>query len=340
MRGSYLRREGLHLEEDVAYEVAVLLPFRECAPGSFDYEVLLGLVPDSMGPGSQMFKYFGGRKDLSDQTALDTAVRRLTQEAGELISDRAVTDIRMRAQKAGAIWIRQGRVVVYPVNLGDLAIPNLRQVRDLPGTIPSVRQSGPRRGCETVGASWVTLSSVLIPASQPQSRWDPTMAALREDAAFQHWTRSPLTATDKGFGDLVGEPMKERPSPTSRTGAAEGASPPVAITGANVRVTGLPPEFTDEDLGKLCSVFGTLKRFTVWLEPGTQICKGYGFVEFETEEGAEQAMQKLNGNTLGSAKEPVQVTRNYPRGHALRPQGGKKGKGKGKGKGYKGFQPS
>eukprot|EP01062_Namystynia_karyoxenos_P078759 TRINITY_DN8167_c0_g2_i1.p1 TRINITY_DN8167_c0_g2~~TRINITY_DN8167_c0_g2_i1.p1 ORF type:complete len:378 (+),score=104.75 TRINITY_DN8167_c0_g2_i1:132-1265(+) len=333
MRGSYFRKAGLHLEEDQMYQGAGLLPFREITNGV--YEVLLCLTSTGL-------KAFSGPRHSSDAHALDTATRRFTEEVAAVLSPGALHDVKKSLDRCGALWMRRHRHVLFPLNVSNLALHHIREVVDMPNMFAKVP---PRRSevTESIGAQWVALSCVLIPASARQLRFHEHAGILREDPAFQDWSRNPSRPEESSHGELVGPTAKPKPPPGSSPqrgysgqGEAEGgAGSPKGDTTpllTNLRISGLPREWTDTELANLCEQFGQLKRCCVWLDPATKVSKGFGFAEFETQESAASAKQGLEGQTLPGGMTPVSAAFNYPKGHPGRPQSGK-GKGKGKGKG-------
>ena len=64
--------------------------------------------------------------------------------------------------------------------------------------------------------------------------------------------------------------------------------------GTNIYVGNLPYSVRDADLSELFSQFGDVKSAKVIMERETDRSKGFGFVEMETEDGAQQAIASLN----------------------------------------------
>ncbi|PVU97985.1 hypothetical protein BB559_001829 [Furculomyces boomerangus] len=73
----------------------------------------------------------------------------------------------------------------------------------------------------------------------------------------------------------------------------------------NVYIRGLPADFTDDDLYKLASSFGTITSSKAITNETTRKCKGYGFVMYKTIEQAEYAVEKLkdSGYQVSFAKD-------------------------------------
>lgn len=81
-------------------------------------------------------------------------------------------------------------------------------------------------------------------------------------------------------------------------------------------VGSLPYETTEDDLRNHFAECGTIESATVIIDKITGRSKGFGFVEFATDEEAATAMERLNGSSLGrrtivvnEAKPPMQRDR-------------------------------
>lgn len=69
----------------------------------------------------------------------------------------------------------------------------------------------------------------------------------------------------------------------------------------NVYVKNFPDTYTDEDLKKLCSTYGTITSAVVMKDTaGNSRC--FGFVNFESPDSAAAAVEKLNGTTVNDDK--------------------------------------
>ncbi|ORX55888.1 hypothetical protein BCR36DRAFT_281114 [Piromyces finnis] len=73
----------------------------------------------------------------------------------------------------------------------------------------------------------------------------------------------------------------------------------------NLYIKGLKSEINDESLQDLCKEWGTIVSSKAIIDNKTNECKGYGFVMYETEDQAKQAMTELNnlGYQVSFAKE-------------------------------------
>ena len=72
-------------------------------------------------------------------------------------------------------------------------------------------------------------------------------------------------------------------------------------------VGNLPFEVNDADLSTVLSVAGSVREARVILNKKTGRSKGYGFVEMETEEAAQEAVKKFEGATLNERPLTVQL---------------------------------
>ncbi|MEK7288312.1 MAG: RNA-binding protein [Elusimicrobiota bacterium] len=113
-------------------------------------------------------------------------------------------------------------------------------------------------------------------------------------------------------------------------------------------VGGLPYDVTEEQLRTMFTEHGPVASARLITDRDTGRSKGFGFVEMTTDEGAQAAIQKLNGSTVGSRTLTVNEARPQEkrtggfgggrdqggRGGAGRSGGGRGGGGGGGGGGY------
>jgi RNA recognition motif-containing protein len=62
----------------------------------------------------------------------------------------------------------------------------------------------------------------------------------------------------------------------------------------NIYIRGLPPTFSGDDLTDLCGQFGRIVSVKAVLDPDSQRCRGYGFIDFESPQAASQALESIN----------------------------------------------
>jgi len=66
----------------------------------------------------------------------------------------------------------------------------------------------------------------------------------------------------------------------------------------NLYVGNLSQKVTDDDLRKNFSEAGTVVSAAIIKDKFSGVSRGFGFVEMETEEGAQEAIKKFNGGDL------------------------------------------
>lgn len=73
----------------------------------------------------------------------------------------------------------------------------------------------------------------------------------------------------------------------------------------NIYIRGLPSTMTDEQLHEMCKGYGHIVSSKAIIDIRTNECKGYGFVMYETQDQARQAMSELSrtGYQVSFAKE-------------------------------------
>lgn len=74
-------------------------------------------------------------------------------------------------------------------------------------------------------------------------------------------------------------------------------------------VGGLPFATTDDELRELFAAHGTVASATVVRDRDSDRSKGFGFVEFESDEEGKKAQEAVNGTELGGRTISVDVAR-------------------------------
>ncbi len=69
---------------------------------------------------------------------------------------------------------------------------------------------------------------------------------------------------------------------------------------------------TEETLQNVFSAFGTIVSTVIIRDRMTQQSKGFGFVEFESEESAERAINEMNGKELDGRRVRVNAAEERP----------------------------
>uniref|UniRef100_A0A0A9WJB9 CUGBP Elav-like family member 3 n=1 Tax=Lygus hesperus TaxID=30085 RepID=A0A0A9WJB9_LYGHE len=77
----------------------------------------------------------------------------------------------------------------------------------------------------------------------------------------------------------------------------------------NVYVASLPSEYTCEELRELFEPYGNIISCTVKRDKETRKCKGYGFVLFEKEQDASNAVIALQGYSINYIRIQVRLAR-------------------------------
>jgi len=65
-------------------------------------------------------------------------------------------------------------------------------------------------------------------------------------------------------------------------------------TTTNIYISGLSPDVNDESFAEMCNSYGTIVSSKAIINAETNECKGFGFVMYENEEQARNAMDQLN----------------------------------------------
>ena len=81
------------------------------------------------------------------------------------------------------------------------------------------------------------------------------------------------------------------------------------MAAAKLFVGSLAYSINDEELGKLFAEAGTVVSAKVIMNRDTDQSKGFGFVEMSTDEEAQTAIKKLNGNEVAGRRLIVNVAK-------------------------------
>ena len=88
---------------------------------------------------------------------------------------------------------------------------------------------------------------------------------------------------------------------------------------------------TDEELQQAFASFGTIASARVVMDRMSGRSKGFGFVELEDDQMADDAINKMNGQTIGGR--PIRVSEAKPQEDRPPREGGGYGGGQGRGSG-------
>ncbi|XP_065896524.1 RNA-binding motif, single-stranded-interacting protein 3-like isoform X2 [Dysidea avara] len=85
---------------------------------------------------------------------------------------------------------------------------------------------------------------------------------------------------------------------TSNNTRSNSSSGSENLSSTNLYIRGLPSNFTDDDLINICQQYGNITSTKAILDKQTNLCKGYGFVDFEDPSDAARAVAKLQANGI------------------------------------------
>ncbi len=80
----------------------------------------------------------------------------------------------------------------------------------------------------------------------------------------------------------------------------------------NIYVGNLPFSIRDNELSELFSEYGEVKSANVIMDRSSGLSKGYGFVEMDDKNAAEEAIQYLNGKEVKGRELRVNEARPRP----------------------------
>lgn len=80
--------------------------------------------------------------------------------------------------------------------------------------------------------------------------------------------------------------------------SATSPRPDAPLSSTNLYIRGLPPNTTDDELRRMCEEFGKITSTKAIMDKMTNTCKGYGFVDFESGEGASAAVDGLQARGI------------------------------------------
>lgn len=81
------------------------------------------------------------------------------------------------------------------------------------------------------------------------------------------------------------------------------------VNNSKIYIGNLPYSITEDRLRELCGEFGEITYAKVITDRRTGRSKGFGFVEFASEEAAQAAIEALHGNPLEERELVVNIAR-------------------------------
>ena len=109
---------------------------------------------------------------------------------------------------------------------------------------------------------------------------------------------APTGSGDSNYSESVGSPSNENAVLHGDDTSGE------KLSRTNLYIRGLGEEFNDKKLFDLCKKFGQIVSTKAIMHKQSMICKGYGFVDFSTEEEARRAVVELQNQGI-----PAQMAR-------------------------------
>ncbi|CAB3403013.1 unnamed protein product [Caenorhabditis bovis] len=97
---------------------------------------------------------------------------------------------------------------------------------------------------------------------------------------------------------------------TVRDGTPQQNDAPLSST--NLYIRGLAPSTTDENLRDLCQKYGSIASTKAIMDKTTNLCKGYGFVDFESPHSAQSAVEGLNQDGIQAQMAKLQQQEQDP----------------------------
>jgi RNA recognition motif-containing protein len=77
-------------------------------------------------------------------------------------------------------------------------------------------------------------------------------------------------------------------------------------------VGGFPLDFTELDIAMLVGLHGDISTIKIVRDKKTRICKGYAFVEMASKDGADKAVEALDGTEVGGRQLNVKIREEKP----------------------------
>jgi len=102
-----------------------------------------------------------------------------------------------------------------------------------------------------------------------------------------------MGSPDSSVGGILPKDPRLLTTTRARRGPKTKSRETIEHSKTNVYISGLKPSTTDENLRDLCDKYGTIVSAKSIIDREQNICKGYGFVMYETEEQARLAIDSL-----------------------------------------------
>jgi len=117
----------------------------------------------------------------------------------------------------------------------------------------------------------------------------------------------------KAYGGYIAQPQShasgyDQQRTSYVNGFSSSSNQAQALSDTNLYIKNLPPEYSDKDLAALVEGCGRIKSMKAIIDKQTNKCKGFGFIDFECHEDAQNAIAELQkkGYTAQLAKSSQQ----------------------------------
>jgi len=132
---------------------------------------------------------------------------------------------------------------------------------------------------------------------------DPSNTSIPEDSnsVNENYQRTYPVNNQNSFRP---SPFNKRNAggPSFRNSAGRNDTSEMPLSQTNIYVRGLPPDFSNDDLKDLCSKFGRIVLTKAVVEPESNKCRGYGFIDFENPQSANRALTTINSDGVFEAE--------------------------------------
>jgi len=109
---------------------------------------------------TDQFNFFGGKRELTDKDAEETAAREVNEESNGLIDFQSLLSLLRNQNERKLIWYKFGKYVLFLLNLDSTQVRNsLGDLSDLPKKFDSMQTRGPH--CEMSIVKWHDLRDLL-----------------------------------------------------------------------------------------------------------------------------------------------------------------------------------
>ncbi|XP_010556802.1 PREDICTED: LOW QUALITY PROTEIN: RNA-binding protein BRN1-like [Tarenaya hassleriana] len=135
----------------------------------------------------------------------------------------------------------------------------------------------------------------------------PAVPGLRYPIAYPRGMISPR-ALNPSPGSVSPAVANSGSSTSSGAGTSSGVQAE-GPAGANLFIYNIPREYGDQELATAFQPFGRVLSAKVFVDKATGVSKCFGFVSYDSEAAAQNAINMMNGRQLGGKKLKVQLKR-------------------------------